>query len=303
MSNDPSMNTALLNFCTSVDNGPKEKTELPKRTAEEMQWLKEALESVEAPERQIERNLAILTREDASESECLTALEEMSDLVEDINWAIEFSLRSGHRIILDFLVKSKLATENEEVRQAAAMVIAHAAQLNEAVQKCFEAAQWQDILLPFLKKEESPAVVAALLHSCSCLCRDYAPNAILFDHAEGITVINRLLGIYGEGTPRRNTKITRRLLFLVAYLAEVVKMDTNELIPLVCRQTTSDNEDVQTAAARSLCVFLNKNSAAVKVALHEVAPNTVSRWRGSNFDEDDSRRQFLNKLDRDGHEG
>ncbi|ORC93511.1 uncharacterized protein TM35_000013880 [Trypanosoma theileri] len=303
MSNDPSMNTALLNFCTSVGNGPKEKTEVPKRSAEEMQWLKEALESVEAPERKIQQSLALLTREDVSESECLTALEEMSDLVEDISWAIEFSLMSGHRIILDFLVKNKLATESEQVRQAAAMVIAHAAQLNEAVQKCFEEAQWQDVLLPLLKKEESPAVVAALLHSCSCLCRDYAPNAILFNRAGGITDINRLLEIYGEGASQKNTKITRRLLFLVAYLAEVVEIDTNELIPLVCRQTTSNDDDVQTAAARCLCVFANKHIAAVRVALHEVAPNTISRWRSSILDEDDSRQQLLNELDREGHEG
>eukprot|EP00758_Cryptobia_borreli_P002849 Tbor_TRINITY_DN3340_c0_g1::TRINITY_DN3340_c0_g1_i1::g.23555::m.23555 len=62
MSNDGYINSALFNFCTSLDNGPKQPTEQPPRSLEDIAWLKEALQSVEAPDKTMKKKLGILKR-------------------------------------------------------------------------------------------------------------------------------------------------------------------------------------------------------------------------------------------------
>ncbi|EAN89648.1 hypothetical protein C3747_25g239 [Trypanosoma cruzi] len=304
MSNDPSMNTALLNFCTSLSNGSGsgDREQLPRRNSEELQWLKEALASVEAPERQIKRLLETVARDGVTEDDCAAALEELSELVEDINWAVEFSLMNGHRIMLDLLRRGKLTAESEPVRQGAAMVIAHAAQLNERVQKCFEEAQWEEVLIPLLREEKAPAVFAALLHSCSCLCREYSPNALLFKKAGGIEVITRVLR--SESLDGCDKKIIKRVLFLVGYLTEVLDIATEDMIRSVSVHAASSDEEIQMNVAQTLFLVAEKSCAIVRRVLKEVAPGCLVRWRNALLgEEDDPRRRLVNKLDREGHDG
>ncbi|KEG14372.1 hypothetical protein DQ04_00501120 [Trypanosoma grayi] len=305
MSNDPAINTALLNFCASLDNGPKNSSNADApthRNPEDMQWLKEALQSVEAPERQVRRLLDTVARDDITEDACAEALEELSDLVEDINWAIEFSLMNGHKTILDLLQKGKLAAESAKVRQNAAMVIAHAAQLNERVQNCFEEAQWQNVLVPLLEKEESSAVLAALLHSCSCLCRSYAPNAHLFCRAGGVELVKVLLGTEDTGSPI-SSRIIRRVLFLITYLADVADFETEGMLRLICKHAKNPDDEVQITAAQTLTAFTDKSFAVVKRVMCEEAPECLDSWRSRNLEEDDCRKMLINVLDKEGHEG
>ncbi|ESL06765.1 hypothetical protein TRSC58_05557 [Trypanosoma rangeli SC58] len=304
MSNDPSMNTALLDFCTSVGAGSRNGNcgELPRRNPEEMQWLKEALASVEAPERRVKCLLETISCDDVTEDECVAALEELSELVEDINWAIEFSLMNGHCVVLELLRKEQLTLKSAQVRQGAAMVIAHSAQLNERVQKSFEEAQWQTVLLPLLREEKSPVVLAALLHSCSCLCREYSPNALLFSKAGGTELIATMLTREGlEGS--NDKKILKRVLFLLRYLVDVLDIATDDLIRCVSTHAASTDEDVQISVAQTLIACAERCCAIVKRVLNEVAPDSSARWRNSLLEEEDPRKQLVNKLDKEGHEG
>lgn len=127
---------------------------------------------------------------DASEKNeyLMGVLEELSEMVEDINWATEFALMGGPAIILSFLSnictfaatefhqqrRRKPAGEGEEgekthrfneealaafkpilaeVEALLCMVVAHAAQLNERLQNAFLSEKWHDILFPVLKLE------------------------------------------------------------------------------------------------------------------------------------------------------
>ena len=62
MSNDPSINSALWNFCMRANDGPRqERTEpLPPRDPADLEWLRQAMESVEMPEKTIKRILTSL---------------------------------------------------------------------------------------------------------------------------------------------------------------------------------------------------------------------------------------------------
>ncbi|AAZ10928.1 uncharacterized protein TEOVI_000069800 [Trypanosoma equiperdum] len=301
MSSNTCINTALLDFCTRLDNGPKAssgESNLPKRSPEEMQWLREALASVEQPERKIRRILDAVAGEGLSEDVCLEHLEELSDMVEDTNWAVEFVLGGGHRIILDFMHKRKLAAGSAEIRQAAAMVVAHAAQLNERAQKCFEEIQWQSVLVPMLMKEEDPAVIAALLHACSCLCRDYAPNAQLFARADGVDIIKGFLDVDSIGS-RSNDKIVKRVLFFLSYLAEVVTVDVPDLTQRIAAVIDSDDDEVQVVVARALLSLAAKNLSAVRAVLQEEKPGCLSQWQSQLLEDDDCRRQLMRVLSGD----
>ncbi|KAG8345200.1 hypothetical protein ERJ75_001425600 [Trypanosoma vivax] len=306
MSNDPCLNTALLNFCTSLSNGPRGEngtdSALQKRSPEELQWLKEALASIEQPERKIKRILEMIARENAQESECVAGLEELSDMVEDINWAAEFVLGGGHKIILDLLRKQALSAESGRVRMQAAMVVAHASQLNENVQHCFEKERWQEVLLPLLRGEEDPAVIAALLHSCSCLCRDYIPNAKLFACSGGIEIINGFLGRNRIALLDDN-KIVKRALFFLAYLTDVIDVDVRSVVRHAALFVESDDDDVELAAARALTSAAKKSLSIVRAVLKEEVPNCLTNWRNKQLDQDDCRQQLVLMLEREGHCG
>eukprot|EP00164_Ancoracysta_twista_P007288 GFYU01010316.1.p1 GENE.GFYU01010316.1~~GFYU01010316.1.p1 ORF type:complete len:419 (+),score=106.58 GFYU01010316.1:22-1257(+) len=92
-------------------------------------------------------------------------------------------------------IESNPAIRSEEIRYSVAMSLAHAVQQNPRAQQCFTALKWAEIAVPMLAKEivrfetcaasNTPSsvatakcgavtmrTIAALLHFCSCMCRD-----------------------------------------------------------------------------------------------------------------------------------
>lgn len=266
MSNHPGINAALFNFCNSVNDGPREEgaaSALPKRSPEELQWLREALAAVEAPDRIVKRLLEQLMKmehNELEESDAIEALEELSDTVEDINWAVEFSLMKGHVLMIRLLDSSELARKSAAVRTQIGLVIAHAAQQNEKVQAAFGEAKWAEVLVPALKRETDKTALAALLHACSCMCRECDDGTAAFIAQGGADVLNRLLD--PSQSDMVNEKILQRILFLVMYLAQV-GISSESLIRSTVAQVASSSESVSIAAAATTVQLLRKSPAAV----------------------------------------
>ncbi|TPP41391.1 hypothetical protein CGC20_9675 [Leishmania donovani] len=232
-----------------------------------------------------------------------------------------------------------------------AMIIAHSAQLNEPVQTAYGAAHWEDIILPFMGEciaavqdllhlgsdghaigaqgdgaEAANAaagaaslmrLLGALLHACSCLCRDSSPNTVVFFQTSGLAVIvdvlrltrtlpDSILECTAEGgrtpvvvtniasdtasdqevddiyAPLLGTtrKVTARALFFVAYLAST-GVSSEEIIQLTCLHAESGNsgETVQKAAAHALAALVEKSPKAIKEAVHALMPHRLKEWR------------------------
>ncbi|KAK7195329.1 hypothetical protein NESM_000459300 [Novymonas esmeraldas] len=259
MSADSGVNAALLNFCAQIqDRGagsavsPAAQTtasaggtvaaaqsssltavasDAP-RPAADYEWLRGALASVEAPEKRVKELLLDMENRTAageqgtlSDEERLDALAELSDMVEDVNWATEFALMQGPARLLQVLRRERVSaatasttsttaaaaagipTSAAPLLTALAMVAAHSSQLNEPVQAAYQAAHWEEVLLPFMSHtidavrallslndpEAMPTqatvllrLLAALLHACSCLCRDCPPNTIVLIRNDGL---------------------------------------------------------------------------------------------------------------------
>ena len=66
MSSDPRINSALFNFCIAADDGPRnppseeESNKYPRASLDDLRWLREAMESVEAPDRIMQRHVATI---------------------------------------------------------------------------------------------------------------------------------------------------------------------------------------------------------------------------------------------------
>lgn len=232
-----------------------------------------------------------------------------------------------------------------------AMIIAHSAQLNEPVQAAYGAAHWEDIILPFMgdciasvqdllhvgsdghvigaqgDSTEAASVAAgaaslmrllgALLHACSCLCRDSSPNTVVFFQTSGLAVLmdtlrltrtlpeSRLVGTAEDGrTPVAVTnvasdtasneevddiyapllgtmhKVTARALFFVAYLAST-GVSSEQIIRLACLHAESGNsgESVQKAAAHALTALVEKSPKAIKEVVRALMPHRLKEWR------------------------
>lgn len=300
MSSDSGVNAALLNLCaqlqdsgsrtTAATQGPSpastQLAALPapaapsSRTAEanstqqsaarpasDYEWLRSALASVEAPEKRVKQLLFHMENRNGEgkpspldSEDRLEALTELSDMVEDVNWAAEFALMQGPQRTLQVLQREQTAhpltsdeggaarRERDAPQEASAevaestgkrasaaelsiqtelsMIVAHSAQLNEPLQAAYQAAHWEGTLLPFVTgcvkavqaamhadtqseggdvtSAESTAVkrstsvmrlLAALLHACSCLCRDCPPNTIVFIQCGGLAVLADVLNL------------------------------------------------------------------------------------------------------------
>ena len=300
MSVDPTINAALLNMCARVRESGNSATEgpqlsstpalapansttttassapassvAPARPASDYEWLRQALASVESPEKrvkqllfQMEGKTADGKADVADVEDRVEALEELSDMVEDVNWAAEFALMEGPQRVLkalqqertahplaaihDATLAAATAKEQEEKEKVVvtavsgaanmtftslpiytqlAMTVAHSAQLNEPVQAIYRAAHWEEILLQLLhdavnavqavwgsvshhssgeseaeEEEETVKAVttctmlmrllAALLHACSCLCRECPLNTIQFIQHGGLAVLADVL--------------------------------------------------------------------------------------------------------------
>ena len=267
MSNHPGINAALFNFCNAVNDGPREGTApsaLPQRSAEELQWLREALAAVEAPDRVVKRLLEQLMKVESNEldeASAIEALEELSDTVEDINWAVEFALMKGHLLMIRLLDISELARKSAAVRTQIGLVIAHASQQNEKVQAAFGEAKWAEVLVPALTRETDKSALAALLHACSCMCRECDEGTAAFIAQGGANVLNRLLDPAQADTV--NEKIIQRILFLVLYLAQV-GISSESLIQSTVAQVASSSEPVSIAAANAVVQLLKKSPTTVK---------------------------------------
>lgn len=299
MPQDAQLFPGLVNFCMQLDDGPRDKNskiELTEERKKDLEWLRMVLNSVESPEKQTKRLLNTLGREELTEEECIKTLEELCDLVEELNWATEFSLMDGHNIILNFLRENKLAAESPKVRAQVGYLIANASQLYERVQKHFEEAKWYEVLVPLLKTEKNPATLAALLHGCSSLCREYVPNATAFRDAGGVDVLETLLKTY-TADDVCSCKIVKRALVLLFYLMSVVDVDVDSIVHCICIHAAKEDSDIQVFSAQAIFFYLNKFPMGVKQILSELHPECLKRWREQSLQEDDPRLMLLQKLD------
>lgn len=178
-----------------------------KRSPEDYEWLRRAIANVESPERRVKTLLDTMEQQDITEDVMLDTLNELGDLVEDVNWAVEFKLMHGPARVLRVL-RSSIGTVNgsdsaesiyahSSVRAALATVVAHSSQLDDALQQSYTAEKWSDVLVPLLYNENAKACgqagVAALLHACSCLCRGNTTNTTMFIQHGGLNVLESLL--------------------------------------------------------------------------------------------------------------
>ncbi|AIO00798.1 hypothetical protein LPMP_312100 [Leishmania panamensis] len=365
------------------------------RPASDYEWLRNALASVEAPEKRVKQllfNMENRTTEGEpgplTPEEQLEALAELADMVEDVNWAAEFALMQGPQRLLQVLRHASAAhpllsisgrgaaagaeaskstdaeTKEESLATpdstpssvlpfftALALVIAHSAQLNAPVQAAYQAAHWEDTLPHFMgdcvkavqallllgsdrqaagtrgNSTEAANVVTratslmrllgAVLHACSCLCRDYPPNTIVFLQSSGLAVIvdtlrltRTLLEIVlgctrtDGGAPAIVThissgaasdeeaddiyapllgtahKVTARAFFFVTYLASA-GVSSEEVIQLAClhAESCNSNETIQKAAARALTELMAKSPNVIKEAVQTLMPHRLKEWR------------------------
>jgi hypothetical protein len=418
MSSDPAINAALLNMCAQVQDrgnntqaaagttstgGAQPSSTLASapstaaavsgsgsadatssgtasaRPASDYEWLRNALASVESPEKKVKQLLFQMEDKMADgkagpidPEDRLEALEELSDMVEDVNWAAEFTLMEGPQRVLRVLRRERaahpLTTVTDPVAPPAgeevegetgpvtfasiplytqfAMIIAHSSQLNEPVQAVYHAAHWEDVVLRLVRDtvkalqtlgvnataerdddvtEESASttatklmkLLAALLHACSCLCRECPANSIQFlqqgglaalaevlkltqstltsvhsgvpagDVPVAVTTIHEGLSDKAEETDKvdygplisSSNKVTSRTFFFAAYLAST-GVSSEDIIQLTCQHAEA-NEDVtvQKAAARVLLELVAKSPKVIKEAVHAHMPKRFYQWR------------------------
>ncbi|CUI15078.1 Hypothetical protein, putative [Bodo saltans] len=245
MSNDPVINSALFRFCQLADDGPRTAPTEPRNLAD-LQWLREALEAVEAPEKIVQKLLLTIGKDDTSNEDFICAVEELSDMVEDMNWALEFVLMGGHVIILRLLESSQRAKQSAEVRKHLALVVAHASQQNDKVQKAFNDAKWADVIVPLTRSEEDQGALAAFLHACSCMCRECDEGSAAFLASKGLEVLQKLLS--PQCSDKINDKIANRVLFLVAYFSRI-GVSSSDLIESTCMYVVSPASSTETSIA------------------------------------------------------
>lgn len=268
MSLDPAINAALLNMCAQVqDSGNNNTSAAPSTTlalgppstapsaspaasarpVEDYAWLRGALAAVESPEKRVKQLLFQMENKAVDGSgagamepeERLEALEELSDMVEDVNWAAEFTLMQGPGRVLQVLrnecaahpLSDSSSGETLSLLTQLSMIVAHSAQLNEPVQAVYQSEHWEAVVLPLVcdtvravqevhsnskssgsgqaTEEEETAVeaahaavsaatklmklLAAVLHACSCLCRESPTNTIQFIQQGGLAVLAEVL--------------------------------------------------------------------------------------------------------------
>ncbi|KPA74375.1 hypothetical protein ABB37_09087 [Leptomonas pyrrhocoris] len=338
------------------------------RPASDYAWLRDALASVESPEKRVKQLLLLMENKavDGGDSpvevaDRLEALEELSDMVEDVNWAAEFTLMEGPQRVLRVLRRERsahpLTTISDPLSPAEgeaaeppgevtlnsislytqlAMIIAHSSQLNEPVQVVYCAAHWEEVLLRLVwdtikavekvwcvptrvdvavtaasNNAKLMRLLAALLHACSCLCRECPPNTIQFLQHGGLavlaavlqltrTVVSTVPATSAAGAPGVVTtidesnegdsedyaqvvgganKVTSRVLFFLRYLAST-GVSSEEVIQLSCQHAQENaDEAVQKAVAQELLELVAKNPKMIKEAVHTHMPKRFYEWK------------------------
>jgi hypothetical protein len=259
MSAIPGLNTAILDFCTRLDDGPRDegaaRRELPRRDPAEWQWLKEAIASIEQPEARLKKLLTTLDEPDKVSSQdeaAVAALEEIVYMVEDINLATEFYLMKGPARTIRLLA----ATRDTEIRRLAATIVANSAQNHEKLQAAFVELKFADVLVPLMAAETDAATRAALVFAVSCTTRGYAPAAAAFLKAGGLGALLSVITTYALD----DAKSVGRCLRLVGYFAEEHATTATPIADAVCglvnampteRDAGDDAEAASAAAAPS----------------------------------------------------
>lgn len=149
----------------------------------------------------------------------------------------KFSVFESVNCVLKAPVVADLARDSE-VRTAVAKAIAHATQQNPKVQEAFAVHNWATIVVPVLAFEVERYIygfpsatsssaapvgpvtgntVAALLHLCSCMCRENDEGTKDFIAANGLAILDELIA----SPARVSAKILKRALFFIEYLASI----------------------------------------------------------------------------------
>jgi hypothetical protein len=239
MSGIPGMNLAILDFCTRLDDGPRDEAaarrEMPRRDPAEYKWLREAMDSIEQPERKMLRLLKVLDTPDTLSSEnddTMAALEEINDMVEDINMATEYMLMKGPARAMKVLT----VTRDSEVRRLIAMIVGNSAQNHEKVQQAYLDLKAADTFIPLMVNETNEGTRAALVYAVSSLCRSYAPAGAAFLKAGGLGALLALINTYHA----TDAKSVGRCLRLAGYFAEVHATTAVPVAEASCRLATVD---------------------------------------------------------------
>jgi len=171
----------------------------------------------------------------AEDEECMGALEETMDLVEDINMATEFDLMDGPAKALNLIAK----TTDPEVRRFAAMIIAQSSQNHQRVQQKFTELKFQDRLIPLLATETAGATRAAIIFAISCLCRGFPPASAAFLGAGGLGVILTTITLHAYNDPKTTTRCFR----LAEYFAVDLATTAAPVAAAACRLAVAEVAD------------------------------------------------------------
>jgi len=166
----------------------------------------------------------------------------------------------GHDVVLRSFAKP-LATQHTDIRRVLAMIVAHASQQNARVQQCFNESGWATVIVPMLLAEKDPSALAALLHACSCLCRECDSASKLFITSGGIVALEEILR--STNAERVTPKILQRVLFFVEYLAQA-GISSEALITATATHLSSSSSDVSVAAASTINAVGAKDISVVK---------------------------------------
>ena len=275
MSSDSSVNAMLFNMANRAlhpeggDGAVPNKPAQPPASKEDLQWLKEAMKNVEMPDKMMKRFLDAIRKPDATADEFVNALEQISDHVEDLNFAVEFVLMDGHTTVLQFLADkdNTLIADDPEIRRLLALTIAHASQQNEMVQDAFNKAEWASVIVPAMIAEKEKGPRAALLHACSCMCRECENGSAAFLKAGGLEllheIVHPLTGPYGDPESINNEKIIMRALFLIQHFA-MQGISSTALIDATLFYIKKGTNDVERCAAACLLSLIEKSPTTVK---------------------------------------
>lgn len=298
MSDDASINAALWHLSAQVqatrstDGTPEgDTTTAPvvpsDRQPGDYEWLRNVFSSIESPERTLKRLLDALDKEDITEDTMVETLEEISDMVEDINWAAEFALMKGPARVVSIAADDPpgrtagaIAASSAEVRRQLYMVIAHSAQLNESVQETYRQANWEVVLIPRLKSEDNCTALEAMLQACSALCRNCPPNTLLFLNNGGMEAITSVLREFPEGAARVSDKALARTFFFMSCLASA-GVATEESIELLCRHVERGSlvESTEEMAALALTELVRRSPTLVKEKVRAFMPKRLKAWK------------------------
>lgn len=263
MSENNGINAALLNFCMSADDGPRNGTAsaLPHRTAEEREWLRQAIAAAELPDQGLKRVLAALRDPATGPDVVLDALDNLQEQVEDINMAKEFALMKGPALVLDSLKTAKIAgcaastvPFTAEIRQLFFLVVAHCVQNDVDSQGAFLELDWPAVFVPLLAIETDAGARAAAVLAVSGLCRGHAGSGAAFVNAGGFDALKRAMDaatVAGDAT-----SLSRALRLCTFFASEGIAWSG---LDRTCAALCShEHEQVATSAMHCLWALVEK---------------------------------------------